>query len=805
MFKVLTCITEQHDLRLIALSACICIVGCYATTLLLARQEVSRSHIGYRWLLAAALVFGGSVWSLHFVAMLAYQPHVSIAYDLALTALSAAVSTTGALLALLVRRLSPGKLIGVIGGGFALGASVSGMHYVGVAAMRFSGLPTFDPAYIAVSLLLSSGFGIVALSRAGTLLPLVRRLEVTGWMAAGICSLHFTGMTSLTLMSGPAEDAGQAVIGSASLAVVVASVSLIILIASLAATILEQHLTERALGELNRMRMLGELSYEALIIHREDRVVELNRAAERLFSADNSELIGRPLLSLFAEDSIPTVKRRHLCAPADRLSEEVEVLTASGVHVSVELSCKPIDFFGKPATAMALRNLTDRKRDQARILHLAHHDALTGLPNRYKLEERLAIALTTAGEDKSSLAVAYVDLDRFKGVNDLLGHAAGDALLIETAQRLLAELGPADTLARIGGDEFVVLLPSCGTPAAVSTVVTRLIECLKRPFEIEGHRVDVGASAGVSLYPADGRDAETLLRVADTALCRVKDEGRGTVRFFEVEMDAKLQARRQLEHELGQAIDRGELVLFYQPLVNARSGEVETFEALIRWRHPTRGFVSPADFIPLAEEVDLIGRIGEWVIDTACRDAALWPQPWRVSVNVSPRQFQRSDVPEIVEAALLRSGLVAGRMVVEITEGVFIQDTRNAVSVLSRLRQQGIRLALDDFGTGYSSLSYLQLFRFDKIKIDQSFVRRLGQGADALTIIKAIINLGQNLGLQVTVEGVETQEQAALLRLLGVDQMQGYLFGRPAAQETAIAALRPPVFVVSDEVSRLSA
>jgi diguanylate cyclase (GGDEF)-like protein len=444
---------------------------------------------------------------------------------------------------------------------------------------------------------------------------------------------------------------------------------------------------------------------------------------------------------------------------------------------------------------VALRDLSALRRDEARIRHLALHDALTDLPNRYLMEQRIGHALDASRASGEGLAVIYLDLDSFKPVNDLYGHATGDALLVQVAKRLLSELRPSDTLARIGGDEFVAVLTPAPTPADVAEIATRLVECLARPFRLDTRIVKIGVSAGVALHPADGSTVESLLRAADTALYRVKVEGRGDLRFFEASMNAQLHARRQLEHELSEAIARDELLLFYQPIVNANTGEIETFEALIRWQHPVRGFISPAEFIPLAEQANLIASIGQWVIDTACATAAGWPHPWRVSVNVSPSQFRQSDVAAIAAAALARNGLDANRLVIEITESVFIQDATNAVDVLSRLRQQGIRLALDDFGSGYSSLNYLQRFKFDKIKIDQSFVSRLGHNADTLTIIGAIVNLGHNLGLHVTVEGVETADQLAILKGLGCDQMQGYLFGRPA-----------PIIAVTDfEQARLRA
>ena len=793
MIRVLTCITQQHDLRLVALSALICALGCFATVTLMARAEVNGRPL-LRDLLLASTIFGGSIWSLHFVAMLAFQPGAHVAYDLDLTAGSIVVAIAGSLAALCLWRRLGTTPPGIALAGTVLGLAIIGMHYLGVSAMAASSLVLFDPAYVAASILVSVAFSVLALARADKLVSVGRRIEVTGWLALAICGLHFTSMTAVTIAPITLQEGESYVLGSTPLALAVAAVSLAVLIAGLVALVMQQHLSQRALRELDRMRLLSNLAHEVLFIHRDGVVLEINQAGTRLFAAPPEQIIGKPILDLFAKSDAPGLLRRSRCRAEELRPEEFEARTAAGAHVPVELSCRTIEFGGKSATAVALRDLTDRKRDEARIRHLALHDALTDLPNRYLLEQRLEPALDAATLDGTGVAVIYLDLDRFKAVNDLRGHAAGDAVLVQAAKRMLTELHPRDTLARIGGDEFVVVLTGARAPQRVAKIAGRLIEGLRRPFQIDDHRVEIGASAGVALYPADGSTVETLLRAADTALYRVKAEGRGAVRFFEAAMDAQLQARQRLEHELGGAIARDELRLFYQPIVNARTGEIETFEALIRWQHPERGFVSPAEFIPVAEQTDLIGRIGAWVIDTACAAAAAWPQPWRVSVNVSPIQFRQSDVPALVAAALARHGLDPSRLVVEITESVFIQDASAAVAVLMRLRGLGIRLALDDFGTGYSSLSYLQQFRFDKIKVDQSFVRRLGQNADTLAIVRAIVNLGHNLGLQVTVEGVETTDQLAILRELHCEQMQGYLFARPApmlgVSELELAQLR---------------
>ena len=780
MLKVLNCVTQDHDLWLVALSALICGLGCFTTVTLLSRR--TQAHGSAWWPLAAAVIFGCSIWALHFVAMLAFMPDLKMGYDLAITVASCAIPICGAGAAFFLFQSHGRRSIRVSVGGLLLGGAISGMHYTGVAAMRFSGFALFDDVAITVSVLISIAFSAVALARSNDLSRLRRRLETAAWLAIGICGLHFTGMSAITIAPGDPVASGHIVLGTTTLAIVVGSVSLVILAASLAAVLMEQHLAQRTVQELARMRLLSNLSHEALLIHSNGVVIEVNSAGERLFKHTAAGLVGLPLLQLFAETSVPAICRRMQSRAEELRPEEVEILTAEGTPVAVELSCQAITYMGRPATALAFRDLTDRKRDEAHIRHLARHDALTNLPNRTMLQERLELALDTAAHDGSGVAVLYLDLDRFKPVNDMFGHAVGDELLRRATKRMQAKLGNGDLLARIGGDEFVIVSAGVTAPDKVATLARRLIDTLRQPFAIEGHRVEIGVSAGIALYPEDGGTPDDLLRAADTAMYRVKDEGRGALRFFEPAMNAQLQARRLLEQELAGAVAAGQFVLYYQPIVNAATGEVETFEALIRWNHPVRGLVPPMEFIPFAEETNLIAAIGAWVIDTACATAAAWPQPWRVSVNVSPSQFRYGEVCATVAAALSRHDLQPNRLVIEITESVLMEDTAKALGTLNRLRDLGVRIALDDFGTGFSSLSYLQLFRFDKFKIDKSFVKRLGQSADALTITRTIVNLGHNLGLQVTAEGVETPQQLALLKSFGCDQIQGYLVARPAPE-----------------------
>ncbi|MGI4768359.1 MAG: putative bifunctional diguanylate cyclase/phosphodiesterase [Janthinobacterium lividum] len=447
------------------------------------------------------------------------------------------------------------------------------------------------------------------------------------------------------------------------------------------------------------------------------------------------------------------------------------------------LSGRPVldgrgDFAGYRGVAS---DITETRLAQARVEHLAHHDVLTDLPNRASF--CAALARTLRHPERMGAAVVSLDLDGFKPVNDRYGHPVGDALLVAVAERLRSAVVPDALVARFGGDEFVILIERPSGLGAVEGLCRQIIARLAEPFTVLGECVTVGTSVGVAFAPIDGDTEDALLKNADAALYRAKAEGRGTVRFFEPEMDRKLQERERLVQDLRGALGRDELVVHFQPYVSAEGSEITGCEALIRWRHPTRGMVPPVDFIPLAEENGLIIAIGAWVIEQACAEAAGWSAGQRVSVNVSPLQFTDRSLPGTILSALTRSGLSPQRLEVEITETVLIDDADAALDILRQIRALGVRVALDDFGTGYSSLSYLRRFPFDKIKIDQSFVRDLTSREDNRVIVQAIRDIAKGLGMTITAEGVETVEQAEQLRLTGCEELQGYLFSRPVSAE----------------------
>ncbi len=423
-------------------------------------------------------------------------------------------------------------------------------------------------------------------------------------------------------------------------------------------------------------------------------------------------------------------------------------------------------------------DVTERQRVEKQALFLARHDALTRLANRVLFHERVEQAMAQVGRGAQA-AVLCLDLDRFKAVNDTLGHPVGDLLLQAVADRMQACVREVDTVARLGGDEFAVVQVGLDDPDGAGLLARRLVDVISQPYDLDGHHVVIGTSVGVALAPHDGTRPDTLLKNADMALYRAKLEGRGTYRFFERDMDVKLQARRALELDLRAALVDGEFELFYQPLLDLASNAICGFEALIRWRHPTRGLVGPAEFIPVAEELGLIVPMGEWVLRQACTEAAAWPAGIKVAVNLSPIQFKSGQLVPTVIDALHRSGLPAFRLELEITESVLLQDNKATLATLHGLRGLGVRIAMDDFGTGYSSLSYLRSFPFDKIKIDQSFVRDLGAKPDSIAIVRAVAGLGASLGMMTTAEGVETHAQLVQLRSESCTEVQGYLLSRP--------------------------
>jgi diguanylate cyclase (GGDEF)-like protein/PAS domain S-box-containing protein len=537
---------------------------------------------------------------------------------------------------------------------------------------------------------------------------------------------------------------------------------------------------------------LNNMSHGLCMVDAGERVIVCNGLFRELFGLTADGI--RPGMTL-GEAIRQAGPRLHGAGHLGQIYEEQkafvrEARSAAFVHGSsggrtIAVSHRPMAHGGWVAT---YEDITERKRAESQIAYMAHHDALTDVANRVLFREQIERALATKRHG-APIAMMCLDLDRFKNVNDTLGHQTGDEVLKAVAGRLRQSVRDGDVIARLGGDEFAILQVAPNQPHDAEALAARLVDVLGQPYQVDGQEIVIGASVGVALTDEGCSAPDQLLKRADLALYRAKADGRGTFRLFEPEMHTELHARRALELDLRRALASDEFELFYQPQVNISSNEVSGYEALIRWRHPERGLVSPAEFIPVAEETGLIAQMGEWVMRQACREAAAWPVGLKVAVNLSPVQFRSRALVDNVVSALATSGLAATRLELEITESVLLQDNETTLETLHQLRRLGVRIALDDFGTGYSSLSYLRSFPFDKIKIDQSFVRELSTRADCVAIVQSITRLGASLRMTTTAEGVETEEQVRLLRAAGCTEAQGYLFGRPKPASELVHSL----------------
>lgn len=559
--------------------------------------------------------------------------------------------------------------------------------------------------------------------------------------------------------------------------------------------LLEQHRASRERLTLEKLRLdraVNNMTQGLLLFDAEQRLVVCNQRYIEMYglsaevvkpgSSFHDIIAHRKATGSFTGD-VDDYVRRVLGDIHVRNSMVIDTSDGRSIHILNE----PLADGGWVATH---EDITERRRIEERITHLAHFDALTDLPNRALFHEHLrdALAAIVPGQE---LAVHYIDIDEFKGVNDALGHLVGDELLKSVAQTLRHCAGPADFVARLGGDEFAIVQGEVTSLEQVSDLVAQVFEAIRTPFDCMGHHLTTDASIGIALAPEHGTALDQILKNADMAMYAAKAAGRRTYRFFEPEMDAKVHERRQLEIDLRHAIAHGGLEVYYQPCLALKDDRITGCEALVRWRHPERGMVSPAEFIPIAEDTGLINEIGEWVLATACRDAASWPDDIRLAVNVSPVQFKSGTLALKIMAALAASNLPASRLELEITEAVLIRDDDTALAILHQLRAIGVRIALDDFGTGYSSLSYLHRFPFDKIKIDRCFVNDIAGPDGSASIVQAVVNLATARRMTTTAEGVETEEQQRLLRTLGCSEMQGYLFSaaKPADKMLELFAL----------------
>ncbi|MHB8728271.1 MAG: sensor domain-containing protein [Sulfuricaulis sp.] len=539
-----------------------------------------------------------------------------------------------------------------------------------------------------------------------------------------------------------------------------------------------------------KFRTLFETANDAIFLMQKDRFVDCNTRTLTMFGCRRDEIIGHSPVE-FSPEYQPDGR-----SSKEKAQEKISAafggkpqffdwqhIQVNGTPFDAEVSLNVIELGGERYLQAIVRDITERLQAQQRLQFLAHHDALTSLPNRAMFLERLDHALTRARWTQRPLAILFLDLDRFKNINDTLGHDIGDSALRVTAERLKSCVREGDTVARLGGDEFTVLLEDIANSDDVPAIAQKITDTLSRPFDLDGREFTITTSIGISLYPSDGDDSLKLLRNADTAMYRAKDQGRNKFQFYSAEMSAKALEKFMIENSLRHALDREEFLLYYQPQVDLSTGSIAGVEALLRWRHPELGLIPPAQFIPVAEETGLMKSIDEWVLRTACTQARAWQSAGlpsvSMTVNLSGRTLSESGLADAVGKNLRATGLAPRFLELEITESVIMKNAQATVEMLESLSRMGVRLSIDDFGTGYSSLSYLKRFPIDTLKIDQSFVRDITTDADDASIVTAIVAMGHGLGLKVIAEGVETQGQLAFLRNQGCDGMQGFLFSRP--------------------------
>ncbi|WP_119272942.1 bifunctional diguanylate cyclase/phosphodiesterase [Taklimakanibacter deserti] len=767
MLKVLTCLTVDHDLRLVVVAALICALGSLVAMRLFMRARISQGTMRRQWLLMAGTAAGTATWATHFLAMLAFAPGLPTGYDPFLTMVSFIVAVTAMTLAFSIAGGSSHAIHPTLGGAL-VGLGISAMHYTGMAGFRTAGIVQWDQGLVLMSVMFSIGFGMLAIRLTRSPESWQGRYGAAGALVLAICSLHFTAMGAVVILPDSLIDVPLGAVPNHVMVFFIAAAAALVMAIGFAAYFADKRAHSEA---QTRLRGLANAAIEGLIIVKDNRIMDVNTSFEELTGYRRDKIMSRNLF-----DNILTIEGG---APqADTLRAQGVLRGEDGKMIPVELLSKPADVLAG-SRVYSVRDLTEKRSAEGRIHYLAHFDSLTGLPNRNSFLDRLDAEIREAGERKTRFALLSFDLDRFKEINDIFGHATGDAVLAQIAQRLAASLGVSEYAARFGGDEFFAIVSPADHPERIMEFADRILATVRRPLSLEGNELAVGASVGIALFPDDAMGAAELMANADLAMYRAKETPGSKACFFESGMDLRVRERRNLARDLRQALANEEFELHYQPQSRLTDNQTIGYEALIRWNHPGKGLVPPADFIPIAEETGLIVPIGEWVLRKACLTAASWAEPYRIAVNLSPVQFSHGSLPETVHGILIETGLAPKRLELEVTESLLMSDPDMALHMLRRLKTLGVSIAMDDFGTGYSSLSTLQSFPFDKIKIDRSFVDKLDKQRKSASIIRAVLALGRSLEIPVLAEGIETKAHLDFLRKEGCDEAQGYFLGRP--------------------------
>lgn len=770
-------IVFEHDYRLVFLAVLICLFSSYTAVSLQERARAATSKRREKWIAWTAVTIGAGIWATHFIAMIGYRAGMEVRYDLLPTAGSLVVAILvtgfGFHFATFHRTKRARGLAGLV-----VGIGIAGMHFVGMMGFRVPGSMSHHPDYVVLSLVFGIGLAVAALVGMNKTRDIVRHSVATTLLAGAICGLHFTSMAGMQLSYDPTIALPKSMVSEGMLVVSVTLVTLALMGFSLANAFLNKDLLRHRQQEAARLRSLADAALEGIIVmDMGGHVVNANQSFLNMSGKTMLELRGHPLRRYFrqfaGEEDISALaeKGAHL--------EEAMLLQSLGDEIPTEVFFRHAEVSGEPQLVAVVRDLREKRAAEQQISYLSNYDMLTGLANRQLMMDRLLRAVPAAQANEAFLALHYIDIDGFKELNTTIGQEGGDHLLRVFSSRIQHCVREVDTVARIGPDQFCVIQENIEDAEKADILISKVIRQLGQPFVVAGREAFVTVSVGIAVAPDDTEDPSSLLSRAEIAMKQAKNHSGNVYQFYEEALDQSQLLRRQLKRDLVGAIDRGEMKMVYQPQFNVRTGEPTGFEALVRWTHPEKGPVSPAEFIPLAEESGQIMELGAWILEESIREAASWVNPLKVAINVSPVQFQQETLPSLIENLTLQYGLNPSRLEIEITEGVLIHNIDHALSVLGRLRMQGIKLAMDDFGTGYSSLAYLQRFPFDKLKIDQSFVRKMLNDEQSHGIVRGMIGLSHGLDIPILAEGVETESEYAMLRVEGCDEVQGYYLGKP--------------------------
>ena len=770
LWSIPLCMRDQHDQRLMLIAAVVCAIGVYASFALAIHAARSTDKTRKFWELVSVVASGCTAWATHFIVLLAFKPGMVAAFDPVLTATSLLCATAG-IGAGVMLALGTRSKVRLFVAGLIVGLGVVMLHYVGQAAYLIQGTTSWDFRLVVPSILISLPISGLALLTAAHRNRRLRK-GAAPLLLFSIALLHFCGMAAMTLHFDPTRTLPSYAVSPEVITPAVAGVCLGLLALAVTGWRFELAAKVRLRRDQQRLRELADVALEGLLVCQGDVIVTANSSIERLSGHDASGLVGTFVSSLLPRLDLPSLPERE--------EREAELIGADDQSVPVRVLRCEVRLGRKLQTVIAVRDQRERLRTEAKMHTLAFSDPLTGLPNRTRFHDLLAMHATSRRERDQSFSVLMVDLDRFKQINDTLGHAAGDLLLCKVADRMSSVVRKDDLVARLSGDEFAVLQFHTHERETAEELASRIVAAIGgQPFMLEGQSAYVGASIGVACAPVDGDDPAELLRNADLALYAAKADGKATFRRYDSALDERTRERRALEAGLGQALVEGQFEVHYQPIVDARSSRITSAEALVRWRHPERGLILPSGFIELAEETGLIVPLGEWVLHTACAEAATWPDNISVAVSLSPSQFRAGGLAIVVGRILEETGLDPRRLELEITEGVLLNGEKAILQMLQQLRTLGLRISMNGFGTGYSSLSHLRCFPFDMIKIDHSIVSQVSCDAESAAIARAVIAMGGCLGMSITAEGVETVGQFDFSVAEGCNTIQGYRVSRP--------------------------